>query len=256
MKRKTKRLSQLVLAIVIFVLVLPLRCIGGYLIIPTQSPTPQAMSGERRNIKDGLNLEDHRLPSKEKLAEEGSAKKAGTGLVEILAIPSDTAITSLLGGKTFNPSELPSRNEEQVISEKTKSLAVFYAVKGDGSPSEVVFSSRLSIPGRSDEVRQASVQVPADGKIRLAPLFFSELIGKNSPAGEYRMSWKVEDVKTGDYDQDSASFSKVEKARSKNASFAPSSQSKPVQRKKFDTKGVGVMPQKQDENRFRGKDKK
>ena len=254
---KKKLPPQLVASAVIFVSTLPAVSLGGYLIIPSQSPTPQAMTSERRNIKGGLNLEDHAPSTRARAIEENSAKKAGSGRVEALAIPSDLVASSLPRGKTFQPAELPARTEDQVISEKTKSLTVFYAVKGDGSTSEVEFHSTLSVPGRSDEVRQASIQVPSDGKIRMAPLFFSELIGTNSPAGEYRMSWKIVDLKTGDYDSSSAAFSKVEKAKSTNASFGLSSpQIKPAPSRKFDSKGVGVDPQKQNENRFRGKGKK
>lgn len=243
---------------------------GGTLLIPVKSPTPSSMDNSVRVIRNGVNLEDLPRPTA-KMTPSSEQTTTTSRKIEIKALSIDASVFDFKKFKTLAAKEMPPASVTPAAVGQFKSLVLFYAIKGSGEPVEVKFYSTLSIPGSMDIARTASVEVPSDGKIRIAPLFFSTKILPTSPSGEYRMSWRAESSNSDRSVEASTSFKKVARSESRSTSFekttvekqsprrpdpfAPSSGNRVGEDKTvephFNPAGVGVLPKGPESYKFK-----
>lgn len=243
---------------------------GETLLIPVKSPTPSAMDNSVRNIRDGLNLEDLPPPKAKMTPLVPEESSTANEKIEVKALVVDASVSDFKKFKTLTAKEMPPASVTPATVGQSKSLVLFYAISGSGAPVEVKFYSTLSVPGSVEMARTASVEVPSDGKIRIAPLFFSTKILPVSPSGEYRMSWRVESAKADRSAEAAASFKKVARSESRSTSFEKTTSGQPQKSQdpfisssenrlteqrdtdtRFKPSGVGILPKRAENYKFK-----
>jgi hypothetical protein len=107
---------------------------------------------------------------------------------------------------------MPKSNKSAATVGHNRTLVGFYAVKpsrGSTAPRRLRFEIVIESPSQSPETTVITADAPSDGKIRLIPIPISLPILPATIPGEYKATWTVVDETSGDWDADSANFTKA-----------------------------------------------
>jgi len=160
------------------------------------------------NIVDGVSV----FPSPPPSATPARKGEAGGGVVEVRGFSMNTPDGRFDPTAVYKPSAMPKMNKTPATDGHHRTLVGFYAVKptrGSIAPRRIRFEIELSVPDSQPETTIISTESPADGKIRLIPIPISLPIIQATLPGEYRATWTVIDETTGDWDMDTAYFTKA-----------------------------------------------